>query len=101
MDAEQRSDPPGEEATPGALTVDDLFDAVVRHDLHFDQTRQTGVVLHMLSSLTEEGRIGLTSVGDTPQDADRRYREAQRVLLAEAAAAAVPLDGQPSGSSGP
>jgi hypothetical protein len=72
-----------------ALTVDDLFDVVVRHGLHFDQTRQTGIVLHMLSSLTEEGRVGLTSVGNTAEDADRGYREAERVLLAEAAAATV------------
>jgi hypothetical protein len=84
-----------------ALTVDDLFDAVVRHGLHFDQTRQTGIVLHMLSSLTEEGRIGLTSVGNTPEDADRGYREAERVLLAEAAAASMPAEGQAIGSSGP
>jgi hypothetical protein len=71
-----------------ALTVDDLFDVVVRHGLHFDQTRQTGIVLHMLSSLTEQGRVDLTSVGNTAADAERGYREAERVLLAEAAAAA-------------
>src|SRR5437667_9211238 len=29
------------------LTPDDLFDIVVRYNLHFDQTRQTGVVFHM------------------------------------------------------
>jgi hypothetical protein len=55
----------------------------------------------MLSSLTEEGRVGLTSVGNTAEHADRRYREAERVLLGEAVTAAVPPDGQPIGSSGP
>ena len=30
------------------FTPDDLFDIVARRGLHFDQTRQTGVVLHML-----------------------------------------------------
>src|SRR4029079_13526029 len=29
------------------LTIDDLFDVAVRHGLHFDQARQTGVVFHM------------------------------------------------------
>ena len=48
-----------------------------------------------------DGRVGLTSVGNTPEDADRGYREAERVLLAEAAAAAVPIGGQAIGSSGP
>jgi hypothetical protein len=38
----------------------------------------------MISSLTEYGRVGLTAVGDTPEEADRRYRDAQRILLAEA-----------------
>ncbi len=69
------------------LSVDDLFDIVARHGLHFDQARQTGVVLHMISSLTELGRIGLTAVGDSPADADRRHRHAEKILLQEAAAA--------------
>ena len=50
-------------------SVDDLFDIVARHGLHFDQSRQAGVVFHMISSLTEHGRIGLTAVGDTPAEA--------------------------------
>ena len=47
------------------LRVDDLFDIVARQRLHFDQARQTGVVLHMMSCLTECGRVGLTAVGST------------------------------------
>ena len=49
-----------------ALTTDDLFDIVARHGLHFDQARQAGVVFHMISALTELGRVGLTAVGDSP-----------------------------------
>ena len=41
-----------------ALTVEDLFDIVARHGLHFDQSRQVGVVFHMISCLTEHGRVG-------------------------------------------
>jgi hypothetical protein len=66
------------------LTASDLFDIVARHGLHFDQSRQVGIVFHMISCLTEHGRVGLTAVGDTPAEADRRYREAERVLLEEA-----------------
>jgi hypothetical protein len=65
----------------------DLFDIVARHGLHFDQSRQVGVVFHMISCLTEQGRVGLTAVGDSPADAQRRYEEAQRILLDEARAA--------------
>jgi hypothetical protein len=69
------------------LGVDDLFDLVVLHDLHFDQSRQAGVVFHMISCLTEHGRVGLTAVGDTPTQADEIYGRAERMLLAEAHAA--------------
>ena len=48
----------------------DLFDIVARHGLHFDQSRQVGVVFHMISCLTEHGRVGLTAVGDTPEEPD-------------------------------
>jgi len=67
-----------------ALSTDDLFDIVARHGLHFDQSRQVGVVFHMISSLTEHGRVGLTAVGDSASDAAKRHRQAERILLDEA-----------------
>jgi hypothetical protein len=70
-----------------ALAIEDIFDIVARHGLHFDQSRQTGVVFHMISSLTEHGRIGLTAVGPSPEEAMRIYEKAQQVLFTEAAAA--------------
>jgi hypothetical protein len=70
-----------------ALSVDDLFDAVARHGLHFDQSSQTGVVFHMISSLSECGRVGMTAVGDTSEQAMALYERAQRILLAEAVSA--------------
>jgi hypothetical protein len=66
------------------LVLSDLFDIVARHELQFDHSRQVGVVFHMMSCLTELGRVGLTAVGDTPQEADQRYRAAERILRDEA-----------------
>ena len=71
-----------------ALSVGDLFDVVARHGLHFDQSRQAGIVFHMISSITEHGRVGMTAVGDTPEQAMDLYERARRVLFDEAAAAA-------------
>jgi hypothetical protein len=62
------------------LTPDDLFDIVVRHNLHFDQTRQTGVVFHMMSALGELGRTGLTAVGNSHEDAKATYERTVAVL---------------------
>jgi hypothetical protein len=66
------------------LTPDDLFDIAVRHRLHFDQSRQTGIVFHMLASLTEDGHFGMTAVGDDPAEASQIYDRAIAVLDAEA-----------------
>src|SRR5437588_9964956 len=66
------------------LTPDDLFDIVVRHNLHFDQTRQIGVVFHMMSALGELGRTGLTAVGNSHDDAKATYARALAVLDQEA-----------------
>ena len=62
------------------LTPDDLFDIVVRHQLHFGQFRQTGVVFHMMSALGELGRTGLTAVGNSHEDAKALYDRAIAVL---------------------
>jgi PGM1 C-terminal domain len=69
------------------LSLSDLFDIVAVHGLHFDQSRQSGVVFHMISSLTEHGRVGLTAVGDSHTEAEAIYRDAEGVLLEEARAA--------------
>ena len=66
------------------LSIHDLFDIAVRHRLHFDPARQIGVVFHMMSSLTEIGRTGMTVVGDSREQADAAYRRAERVLVEEA-----------------
>jgi hypothetical protein len=66
------------------FTPDDIFDIVVRRGLHFGQVRQTGVVFHMLSAVGSEGRLGLTAVGNSPEEAQSIFNEAKRVLDEEA-----------------
>jgi hypothetical protein len=66
------------------LTPDDLFDIAVRHGLHFDQARQTGVVFHMISALAENGRVGLTAIGESDRQADDLYQRTVGVLDEEA-----------------
>ncbi len=77
------------------LTPDDLFDIVVRHNLHFNQTRQTGVVFHMMSALGELGRTGLTAVGNSHEDAKATYDRAIAVLDEEARGEAQPATAKP------
>jgi hypothetical protein len=85
------------------LRVDDLFDLVARSGIHFDQARQTGVVFHMISCLTELGRVGMTAVGESPATAQAVYDRAERILLQEARSSIAPrpLGGPVRPGSGP
>lgn len=72
------------------LRVSDLFDLIARARLHFDQGTQQGVVFHMISCLTELGRVGMTAIGDTPAAAQALYDRAEQALLDEAREALTP-----------
>jgi hypothetical protein len=62
------------------LTHEDLFDMAVVHGLHFDQSRQQGVVFHMMNALEALGLVGLTAVGNTHAEADALYAQAVATL---------------------
>mgnify|MGYP001822320652 CR=1 FL=1 len=67
-----------------AFSPNDLFDILIRHGLHFDQATQTGVLLHMLPTVGENGRFGAVAVGDSPEAADELYEKLQAVVQEEA-----------------
>ncbi|MEM6788254.1 MAG: peptide ligase PGM1-related protein [Myxococcota bacterium] len=69
-----------------SLTPEDLFDLSVRYRLHFDPTRQAGVVFHMMSAIGDHGRLGFTAVAPTRADARTLYDRTVAVLDREAAA---------------
>jgi hypothetical protein len=72
-----------------ALSVADLFDLVATRGLHFDQSHERGIVFHMISCLTECGRVGMTAVGDSAEDTWALYQRAQVLLMEEAERAAA------------
>jgi hypothetical protein len=67
-----------------AFTHSDLFDIVARHGLHFDHTRQKGVVFHMVNGVAEQGALGLTAVGNDRDEAQALYDKTVTVLDEEA-----------------
>ena len=66
------------------FTPDDLFDVAVRRDLHYDQTRQTGVIFHMLSAIGDHGRLGLTAIANSHDEARALYDRTVATLDEEA-----------------
>jgi PGM1 C-terminal domain len=63
-----------------SLTPDDLLDVVAERDLGWDGETETGVVLHMVSALAVAGRIGLTAIGDTLDEARRHYYDVKAAV---------------------
>ena len=63
-----------------SLTPDDLLDVVAERGLGWDTERETGVVLHMVSAIAVAGRIGLTAIGDTLEEARRRYYDVKAAV---------------------
>ncbi|MBI5878242.1 MAG: hypothetical protein HZB53_11385 [Chloroflexi bacterium] len=66
------------------FTSEDLFDIVSRHQLHFDHTTQTGIVLHMLPAIGDMGSVGFTAIADTHEAAETLYKRVIDVLDMEA-----------------
>jgi len=66
------------------FTHEDVFDIVSHEGMHFDQSQQKGVVFHMMSALGEFGRIGLTAVGDSHEEAEDLHQKAVSSLDKEA-----------------
>jgi hypothetical protein len=56
---------------------------LLRHrGLAFDQLPMTGATLHLLGALRGYGKMGVTCVGDSPEEAEERYREIVALLSA-------------------
>ncbi len=67
------------------FTAEDLLDLISVHRLTFDQTCQTGLVLHMFSGVGQLGRLGVTCIHGTPQRARGLYDDFVALLDREAA----------------
>jgi len=62
------------------LPVAEVIAAVTAAGIGFDYRTGTGVVLHMLSGLAIDGRIGLTAIAATPAEADALQEATRRAI---------------------
>ncbi|HVF20099.1 MAG TPA: peptide ligase PGM1-related protein [Mycobacteriales bacterium] len=62
------------------LTPDDVLDVVGASGISWDDDRQVGVALHMVSAVAVAGRLGATAIGDSPEHAQELYDSLVRVL---------------------
>ena len=62
------------------LLPDDLMDIIAQERLHFDSSSRTGTVFHLMGALSEFGKLGLTSIGNSPAEAREIYHRVESVL---------------------
>jgi hypothetical protein len=62
------------------MAPDRVIQLLRRSGLAFDPRTMTGATLHLLGALREYGKMGLTCVGDSPEEAEERYREIVSIL---------------------
>ncbi len=62
------------------LLPHDLMDIIAHHRLHFDTSTETGTIFHMMGCLSEFGKVGLTSIGNSLAEAQEIYRRVEDVL---------------------
>jgi hypothetical protein len=65
------------------LLPTDLIDIIAHHRLHFDTGSETGTVFHLMGCLSEFGKVGVTSIGNSPAEAEAIYQQVKTVLAAE------------------
>jgi hypothetical protein len=69
-----------------ALGTNGVLSIARRADLRFDRVRRVGIVLHMLSSLDELGRAGITAISNSADKATALYDHARATMIRQAAA---------------
>ncbi|WP_017295793.1 peptide ligase PGM1-related protein [Geminocystis herdmanii] len=58
----------------------DLMDIIAKHHLHFDSSTKTGTVFHLMGALSEFGKVGLTSIGNSSAEAEDIYNNVEAIL---------------------
>ena len=62
------------------LLPEDFLDILTLHGLHYRPASETGVLFHMIGALSEYGKVGVTCIGDTREEAEALYRRTVEIL---------------------
>ena len=62
------------------LLPNDLMDIIAHHRLHFNSATEIGTTFHLMGCLSEFGKVGLTSIGNSPEQAEAVHNQVVRVL---------------------
>lgn len=62
------------------LLPEDLFDISIRHKIHYQPDSGTGVLFYMIGALSQYGKIGMTCIGNSQEQASELFRRTVAIL---------------------
>ena len=62
------------------LLPEDLFDIIIPNKIHYQPDSGTGVLFYMIGALSQYGKLGMTCIGNTPEQADELFRRTVALL---------------------
>ena len=62
------------------LLPEDLFDISIRHKIHYQPDSGTGVLFYMIGALSQYGKIGMTCIGNSAEQANELFRRTVAIL---------------------
>jgi hypothetical protein len=62
------------------LLPEDLFEIIARNGLGYRNSTGTGVLFHMIGALSQYGKLGMTCIANSPEDAQGLFDRTVRVL---------------------
>ena len=62
------------------LLPEDLFDISIRNKIHYQPDSGTGVLFYMIGALSQYGKIGMTCIGNSPEEANELFRRTVAIL---------------------
>lgn len=65
------------------LLPEDLLELVARYGLHFNHASGAGVLFYMFGALSQFGKLGMTSIGNSRQEADEIFHKTVAILDGE------------------
>lgn len=62
------------------LLPEDLIDILTVNKLHYSDRTESGVLFHLIGALSEFGKLGLTAIANSPDEADALYQRVLEIL---------------------
>jgi len=67
------------------LLPEDVIDILTENHLHYSHATDSGVLFHLIGAVSEFGKLGLTAIGNSREEADALYYKTLEVLDRETA----------------